>query len=295
MHEETVFIHRKKMVMLERRQKFPNEENESCLQHRYAAVVRDLSLIGCKATRRKKLRKIRCTFCKKILPPSQKTGTVHTENYLEFIRAWEDLCWNHDTSTPHRSETKRGADNAARRAKEGTSLCSSGAVGSFRKVVWEKRWSASVICETRKTKVADRTSTHESRFGTPFDGPGTPFGTEIHVDPLSTKYKSRHHQLGTKIIPGIFIGYALNSGGGWTGDSIIADWHNIDNNVTSEVHVKRFKSKEAGTNILQEILLFPRRWFPERRRSRTTSNHTPPGSRELRRGEEYPPRWARPG
>ena len=58
---------------------------------------------------------------KKILPPSQKTGTVHTDNYQEFIRARADLRWNHDTSTPHRSETKRGADNAARRAKEGTS------------------------------------------------------------------------------------------------------------------------------------------------------------------------------
>ena len=35
---------------------------------------------------------------------------------LEFISACEDLCWN-----PHRPETHRIAENAVRRAKEGTS------------------------------------------------------------------------------------------------------------------------------------------------------------------------------
>ena len=33
----------------------------------------------------------------------------------------EDLCWNHCTSTPHRSETNGIAERAVRRVKEGTS------------------------------------------------------------------------------------------------------------------------------------------------------------------------------
>ena len=48
-----------------------------------------------------------------------------------------------------------------------------------------------------------------------------------------------------------------NSAGGWTRDSVIADWHDIENSVTSEVHVNRFKSKEVGINKLQLAFLFP--------------------------------------
>ena len=88
------------------------------------------------------------------------------------------------------------------------------------------------------------------------------------------------------MIQGIFIGYALNSGGGWTRDLIIADWHDIENGVASGVHVKRFKSKEVRTNKLQEVSILPCAdgRFPETRKSHTTSNLTPPESRELRRG-----------
>ena len=55
------------------------------------------------------------------------------------------------------------------------------------------------------------------------------------------------------MIPGIFIRYALNSGGGCTGDLIITGWRDIENNVASEVHVERFKSKVVGINKLQDV------------------------------------------
>ena len=61
----------------------------------------------------------------------------------------------------------------------------------------------------------------------------------------SQKTKGLLHQFGKKMFPAIFIGYALISGEGWTGDWIIADWHDIENNVASEVHVARLKSKEV--------------------------------------------------
>ena len=85
-------------------------------------------------------------------------------------------------------------------------------------------------------------SPYERRFGTTFDGPVTPFGAEIYFNPFTTKDK-RRHQFGTKMLPRIYMGYTENSGGGWTGDFIIADWHDIEKNVASEVHAKRFKSK----------------------------------------------------
>ena len=58
------------------------------------------------------------------------------------------------------------------------------------------------------------------------------------------------------MLPGKFTGYALNSGGGWTGDLIIADWHDIEKYVASEVHVKRFKSEEVGFKKLQDVFTF---------------------------------------
>ena len=99
--------------------------------------------------------------------------------------------------------------------------------------------------------------------------------------PISTNL----HQFGTKMLPGTFIRYALNSGGGWTRLLIIADWHDIENNVASEVPGNRFKFKEVGIKqIAGSIHMSLRRRSLQTRRSRTTSNSAPPESRELRRG-----------
>ena len=80
--------------------------------------------------------------------------------------------------------------------------------------------------------LADGNSLYERIFGTPFGGAIKAFLGGIHVYPISTNDKSRFHQFGTMILLGIFIGYALNSGGGWTGDLIVADWHETEIKVS---------------------------------------------------------------
>ena len=45
-------------------------------------------------------------------------------------------------------------------------------------------------------------------------------GAEITYHPITTKNKIRLHQFGANILQGIFAGYALNAGGGWTGDPL---------------------------------------------------------------------------
>ena len=120
----------------------------------------------------------------------------------------------------------------------------------------EKQWNAFCYFPTIQAKLTDRKSPHERRFGTPLDGPVIPLGAEMCCNPISTKDKSRLHQCGTKMFPGVFIGYALNSGGGWTEDLTIADLHDIENNAASEVHVNRFKPKEVGIMKLQEAFVF---------------------------------------
>ena len=44
-------------------------------------------------------------------------------------------------------------------------------------------------------------------FGKPFKGPIIPFGSLVDA-----KDKSRIHQFGKKVLPGLFLGYALCAG-----------------------------------------------------------------------------------
>ena len=69
------------------------------------------------------------------------------------------------------------------------------------------RWNASVICETYKTNWQTEKSPYGRNFGIPFDGPVIPFGAEFYSNPNSMKDNSRLYPLGTKTLPGIFIGH----------------------------------------------------------------------------------------
>ena len=79
----------------------------------------------------------------------------------------------------------------------------------------------------------------------------------MHVHPHFTKDRSRRHGNGTKCFQEKVTGYALNFGGGWPGDLIIAHWRDMENHVASEVHVSRFNSKAVGIKKLQDAFVFP--------------------------------------
>ena len=68
----------------------------------------------------KKLRMKHKGAYKSSLYPNKNPKVIYTDNSLEFGKAFEDLSWNHCTSTPHRSETNGMAERAVRRVKEGT-------------------------------------------------------------------------------------------------------------------------------------------------------------------------------
>ena len=68
---------------------------------------------------------------------------------LEFIGAREDFRWNHDKSSPYRSEAKEIVETAAGRRSKVSLLFKFSRV--FEKGCGEQRWNASVICETNKT------------------------------------------------------------------------------------------------------------------------------------------------
>ena len=88
-----------------------NEGCESRDNHRYAVVVQDLATQWikshpCKTKSSHDTEK----SLSKFLEPSHRPKVVKTDNSMEFGTACEVLSWNHRTSTPHRSETHRVAE-----------------------------------------------------------------------------------------------------------------------------------------------------------------------------------------
>ena len=179
----------------------------------------------------------------KILEPNGKPKVIYNDNSLEFGKDCEDLSWNHCTSTPHRSETNGIAERAVRSVKEGTSavLLQSG--------LDEKWWADSMACFSYLRNIQDLLSDgktpYERRFGKPLKGPTIPFGSLVEYHPISAKEQSRIHQFGKKVLPGMFLGYALYAVGIWKGDTLVADIEELETMDASEIYSKRLSAEEV--------------------------------------------------
>ena len=74
----------------------------------------------------------------------------------------------------------------------------------------------------------------------------------VQYRPISAKGESRLHHFGKKVLPGIFLGYAVFAGRKWKkGDILVADIEELGNLEASEIHDRRLNAKEIRT---------PRRW-----------------------------------
>ena len=85
---------------------------------------------------------------------------------------------------------------------------------------------------------------YERRFGKPFKGPIIPFGSLVEYYPISAKDQSRIHQFGKKVLPGLFLGYALYAGGIWKDDVLVADIEELGMMDASEIY-SRLNAKEV--------------------------------------------------
>ena len=81
--------------------------------------------------------------------------------------------------------------------------------------------------------LADGKTPYERRFGEPKKGP----------HPISTKDQSRLHQFGKKVLPGIFLRYALVAGTIWKGYILVADIEELGKLDASEIHARRLNAK----------------------------------------------------
>ena len=81
-------------------------------------------------------------------------------------------------------------------------------------------------------------------FGQPFKGPIFPFGSLVEYYLISAKEQSRIHQFGKKVLPGLFLGYVVYSGGIWKGDILVADIQELETMDASEIYSKKDSKQE---------------------------------------------------
>ena len=93
--------------------------------------------------------------------------------------------------------------------------------------------------------LSDGKTPYERRFGKPFKGPLIPFGSLVEYYPISAKDQLRIHQFGKKVLPGLFLGYALYAVGIWKGDILVADIEELETMDASETYSKRLNAKEV--------------------------------------------------
>ena len=72
-------------------------------------------------------------------------------------------------------------------------------------------WNVTPVCETSRILSGGKTPC-ERRFGRPFKGPIIPCGSLVEYQPMTAKDQSRILQFGKKVLPALFLGYALYAG-----------------------------------------------------------------------------------
>ena len=73
-------------------------------------------------------------------------------------------------------------------------------------------WNAFPICGTFRISCLMGRHHMKDALENFLQGPIIPFGSLVEYYPISAKDQSRIHQFGKKILPGIFLGYALHAG-----------------------------------------------------------------------------------
>ena len=60
----------------------------------------------------------------------------------------------------------------------------------------------------------------------------------LSITIITAKDRSRIHQFGKKVLPGLFLGYALYAEGIWKSDVLVADLEELETMEASEIYSK---------------------------------------------------------
>ena len=91
----------------------------------------------------------------------------------------------------------------------------------------------------------------------------------LSITLISAKDQSRIHQFGKKVLPGLFLGYALCAEGIWKGDILVADIEELETMDASEIYSKKTQCERGDISQRKRRIYFSnRRWtnqYPWRR------------------------------
>ena len=118
-------------------------------------------------------------------------------------------------------------------------------------------WNAAPICETFQISCLMGKTPYERRFGQPFKQPIFPFSSLVENYPISAKDQSRIHQFGKKVVPGLFLGYALYAGGIWKGDIMVADVEELETMDASDINSKKTQCKRSNISQRNGKFIYP--------------------------------------
>ena len=108
----------------------------------------------------------------------------------------------------------------------------------------------------------------------------------VEYHPKTAKDQSRIHRFGKKVLPGLFLGYALYAGGIWKGDVLVADLEELE---TMDGRIGNLLEKtqcdRGDISQTRRIYFSNRRWTNQNpwRRSGTENIHLGTASTNSRR------------
>ena len=109
-------------------------------------------------------------------------------------------------------------------------------------------WNVTPICETSQIYYLMGRRPMKDVLGNYF----------VEYHPITAKDQSRIHQFGKKVLPGLFLGYALHAGGIWKGDVLIADLEELE---TMDASPKKTQCERGDfSQRKRRIYLSDRRW-----------------------------------
>ena len=143
----------------------------------------------------------------KFLEPSQKPRVFF---FRHFFRIWQ-IMWRTIVESPN-FNTSSIRDKwhcwKSCKAKERRNLSSIAAIRIGWKMVRYFHGSYTFLRNVTDL-LSDGKTPNERCFGQPIKGPIIPFGSLVEYHPITAKDQSRIHQFGKKVLPGLFLGYAL--------------------------------------------------------------------------------------
>ena len=104
-------------------------------------------------------------------------------------------------------------------------------------------WNATPICETSQTCCLMGRRPMKDVLGNHLEDLLFHLVHWLSITPITAKDQSRIHQFGKKVLPGLFLGYALYAGGIW--NVLTADLEELDTMDASEIYSKILNAKEV--------------------------------------------------